>query len=181
MSHRVDGQALRQVMRRVPTPVTVVTAAGPEEPRGITIGSFTSVSLDPPLVSFNVEKKAQMHEVLASADRFVVHLLGDEQAHLSNHFALPGLSGDEQFFSIPHRLDEHGIPLLEDALVRFHCRRYACYEAGDHSIFVGEVLRLEDGRTGRALLYHDQAYHRIGEEVQPSVFVPVKRASSEAL
>ncbi|NNE36302.1 MAG: flavin reductase, partial [Rhodothermales bacterium] len=65
-------------MRRVASPVTVVTAGRGDEARGITIGSFTSASLDPPLITFNLSRRARMHSLLPRTDRFVVHVLGDD-------------------------------------------------------------------------------------------------------
>jgi len=172
---------LRTVMRRVPAPVTVVSAAGTDEARGITIGSFTSVSLDPPLISFNVAQDAQMHAVIQEASRFVVHILTDEQAHLSNHFAVPDLSGAEQLAEVEHRLDDHGTPLLDDVLARLTCTPYAYYEAGDHTIVVGEVVDLDLDAAQEPVLYFDRRYCAVGEEVKLlSLFSPVKRASSDA-
>lgn len=177
---RVDGDALRGVMRRLPSPVTVVTARGPSGARGITIGSFTSTSLDPPLICFNVEKEAQMHDVLASASRYAVHILGEDQAYLSDHFAIPDRTGEEQFASVAYHLGPHGMPILDGVLAVLHCAHYAAYEAGDHSIFVGEVVDIEEGASGGPLLYFNRAYRRVGSAVSPSVVPSVKRASSDA-
>src|SRR5690606_11818136 len=138
----VDGERLRAVMRRLPSPVTVVTVQGEREMRGITIGSFTSTSLDPPLISFNVEQAAQMHDFLVGATHYAVHLLGVDQAHLSDHFAMPERTGAEQFASVAFHRDARGTPVLDDVLAVLHCTHYAVYEAGDHSIFVGEVVEV---------------------------------------
>ena len=177
---KIDGDRLRAVMRRVPSPVTVVTAAGPEEVRGITIGSFTSVSLDPPLISFNVSRAARMHGLITSAERFAVHVLSDHQAHLSDHFALPDRTGAEQFADVEHEVNLHGTPVLEDALAVFHCRPYAVFEAGDHSLVIGEVLDVETSSEGGPILYYNRSYCGIGEEVAVDLFSPVKRTSSDA-
>ena len=152
-------------MRRVPSPVTVVTAAGPDERRGMTVGSFTSVSLDPPLVSFNVALDAQMHDLIADAKHFAVHILSDQQAQLSNNFAVPDRTGEEQFAAIPHRLDANGTPILEDALAVFFCTRYATYPAGDHTLVVGQVLDIEAGLDGSPLVYFDRSYRHLGDKV----------------
>ena len=165
-------------MRRLPSPVTVVTAGGVREPRGITIGSFTSTSLEPPLVSFNVELAAQMHDVLAAAGHYAVHLLGDAHAHLSDRFARPDRTGEEQFDGLAYHRDAHGTPVLDGVLAVLHCVPYAVYEAGDHSIFVGEVVDIEEGGPGQPLLYFNRAYRRVGEPVAPPAFLtPVKRSS----
>ncbi|MDX1548725.1 MAG: flavin reductase family protein [Rhodothermales bacterium] len=174
----IDGQALRQAMRRIPSPVTVVTAAGEGEVRGITIGSFTSVSLDPPLISFNVDQAAQMHPLIMQAERFAVHVLTEAQAHLSNHFAVKDRTGAEQFAAVPYRLDAHGTPILEDVLAVFHCTRYAVYPAGDHSLILGAVYRIEEGGAAGPILYFDRSYRRIGGEAEVRSFSTVKRGSS---
>ena len=98
-------------MPQVPSAVTVVTAGREDELGGMTIGSFTSVSLDPLLISLNVACEAQMHDLIVGAERFAVHLLSDEQAVLSNHFSVLDHRGDEPFAAIPYRLDPCGITI----------------------------------------------------------------------
>lgn len=179
MSEPVDGETLRQVMRRVPSPVTVVTAADATEARGITIGSFTSVALKPPLVCFNVNHDAQMHDVILDASRFAVHVLGEEQAPLANHFAVPDLSGAEQLRAVPHVINEHGTPVLDDVTAVLHCVHHDVFTAGDKSIIIGRVVDVQvtDGRG--AVLYYRRTYHGIGEELRSTLLSPVKRASNE--
>jgi flavin reductase (DIM6/NTAB) family NADH-FMN oxidoreductase RutF len=162
----VDGEALRGAMRRIAAPVVVVTTEAGGEPRGATIGSFTSVSLGPPLVSFNVTRGTTLHGALCQADRFAVHLLGAEHAALAAHFALPDLPGEAQFAPFPHRRFADGHPpLLEGTLGVLVCRAESRFAAGDHSIFVGRVEAVLPGRDGAPLLYHRQAYRGVGEEV----------------
>lgn len=157
----ISGDDLRAVMQRVPAPVTVVTTAGSAEARGATIGSFTSVSLDPPLVSFNVELESQMHEVLGEASHFAVHLLSDEQSQLCQHFALPDQPGAQQLAEVPHRLNGHGIPVIEEAPAVIHCRLYNTVEAGDHSIIIGKVIRLEVRDIRPPILYYNRDYRGV--------------------
>ena len=166
-------------MRRVPSPVTVVTAAGPDEVRGITIGSFTSVSLAPPLISFNVDHAAQMHDLIVAAERFAVHILADTQAHLSNHFAVKDRSGAEQFSSVAFRADAHGTPILEGALTVFHCTRFAVYPAGDHSLVLGQVYRIDEQADGAPILYFDRSYRTVGGAAEVPAASTVKRGSNE--
>lgn len=175
----VDGEALRGVMRHVPSPVVVVTAAGEEEARGITIGSFTSVSLEPPLISFNVGRDTRMFGVITAARRFAVHLLGEEQAHLCNRFALPDLSGAAQFEDVPHQVDSEGTPVLKDVLAVLHCSRYAVYDAGDHVILLGEIVGIAQVREGAPILYYNRDYRSVGEAVRVSLLEPVNRVSSD--
>ncbi len=177
--HVMDGAQLKAVMRHVPSPVTVLTTAMHGEIRGATIGSFTSVSLDPPLISFNVQHGTQMHDALVDAPWYTVHILADTQAYLSNHFAIPNRSGDEQFASVPHHLDANGIPVLDESLAVLACRAYRMFEAGDHTVCIGEVIRVEapDGEA-QPLIYFDRSYRAIGNEVQSVLLSSTNRGSN---
>lgn len=179
MPESVDGETLRQVMRRVPSPVTVVTASNAEEARGITIGSFASVSLEPPLVCFNVNHTAQMHDVIMAAPRFAVHVLSEEQAPLAPHFAIPDRTGAEQFRSVPHVIDEYGVPILDGASAVLHCVHHDVFTAGDKSIIIGRVVDVDVYDGGGAVLYYERTYRGVGDELMSTVLSPVKRASSE--
>lgn len=178
MESSIKGETLRTIMRQVPSPVTVVTASGAEEVRGITIGSLTSVSLDPPLVSFNVHQEARMHEVITSTERFVVHVVTEEQIHLCQHFAEPDLTGVEQFEALRFRRDDHGTPVLEDVLAVLFCEVHTRFGAGDHTIVVGRVVEVEE-YEGEPVIYHQRTYRGVGDVVQSNVLAPVNRSSSD--
>lgn len=180
MPEPVDGDTLRAAMRRVPSPVTVVTVCGPDDVRGITIGSFTSVSLDPPLICFNVSVEAATHQFLSGASRYAVHILGEEQAHLANHFAIPDLTGTEQFELVSHTVDEHGTPILDEVTTVFHCVPHAAFEAGDHTVFVGKVVSIDNAPDRGAVLYYKQTYRGVGSELRSSLLSPVNRVSSDS-
>lgn len=179
MPEAVTGETLRQVMRRVPSPVTVVTAADAHEARGITIGSFTSVALEPPLICFNVNHEAQMHDVLLAAPRFAVHVLNEEQAHLANHFAVPDLTGAEQLRTVPHRIDDQGTPVLDDVTAVLHCTHHDVFTAGDKSIIIGRVEAVQHNEDRGAVLYYKRTYRGVGEELRSTLLSPVKRASND--
>lgn len=179
MPESVDGETLRHVMRRVPSPVTVVTAADAHEARGITIGSFTSVALEPPLICFNVNHDAQMHDVLLNAPRFAVHVLSEAQAPLATHFAVPDRTGAEQLQPVPHIINEHGTPVLDDATAVLHCQHHDVFTAGDKSIIVGRVVEIEANDDGGAVLYYHRTYRGVGDELRSTLLSPVKRASNE--
>ncbi len=161
----VDGKQLRQMMRRAPSPVVVVTARNEGRSRGITIGSLTSVSLDPPLVSFNVGRSSQMYPVIYGAPTFVVHLLGSEHTPLADWFARPDLSPEEQFEGIAYRPGPGGAPILDEAPAVMVCRASAVLEVGDHIIVVGEVTHVERRRAFDAFVYYERAYHHIGGRI----------------
>ena len=170
----------RASMRRVPSPVVVVTAQGPQEARGITIGSFSSVALDPPLVSFNVARDSSMFGVMEACERFAVHVLGENQAHFAKQFAVPGLSGPEQFEAVPHERDAHGTPILEGGSAVFHCRPHDSILAADHRLYVGRVVEVEERPDQGAVLYYKSDYRGVGKELPSTRLAPVKRASNDS-
>ena len=180
MPEPVEGRVFRAAMRRVPSPVVVVTAAGADEARGITIGSFTSVALNPPLVSFNVGRESRMYEVMESCSRFAVNVLGEEQAALATRFAEPDLTGPEQFENVPHTRDAYGTPLLDDVTARLHCTPHDAVPAGDHVLYVGLVVGVDEQPDRGAVLYYKSGYRGVGSELRSTELSPVKRVSSES-
>jgi flavin reductase (DIM6/NTAB) family NADH-FMN oxidoreductase RutF len=167
-------------MRRVPSPVVVVTAAGNDDARGITIGSFTSVALDPPLVSFNVARDSQMYPLMETCSRFAVNVLGEGQAHLAERFAEPDLSGVEQFEGVPHTRDAHGTPMLDGVSARLHCVPHDAVPAGDKTLYMGLVVQVDEQPDRGAVLYYKSSYRGVGSELPSTELSPVKRVSSES-
>lgn len=158
----INGETLRAVMRHVPSPVVVVTTQAEGEVRGATLGSFTSVSLDPALISFNVSKTARMHELLAQASVFAVHILREDQASTSLHFAGNKAQGLDQFEGIAYTLDEATqLPILEEVLGVLICTPYAQYDAGDSSLFLGEVKLAHANEDGDPFLYYKRTYQTV--------------------
>lgn len=180
MSQPVEGDVFRATMRRVPSPVVVVTAQGRADTRGITIGSFTSVALDPPLVSFNVGRASRMYEVMETCSRFAVNVLSEEQVHLAKRFAVPGITGEEQFKAVPHVRGEEGTPLLDDVTARFLCIPHDSVVAGDHTLYVGLVVDVEEPPDQGAVLYYQSTYRGVGSELSSTELSPVKRVSSDS-
>lgn len=165
------GDALRAILRAVASPVVVVTVAVDGETRGATIGSFASVSLSPPLVSFNVTHGTRLHDALGEADTFAVHLLAADQAALASHFARadPGSGSgqalDSQMAGVAHTEPQDGPVRLDGTLGTLACTVAARVAAGDHTVVIGEVTDLVPGRDAAPLLYYRQSYRGVGEEV----------------
>ena len=159
-----SGDALRRALRDLPTPVVVVTTRAGGAPRGATIGSFTSVSLDPPLVSFNVTHGSALHTALGEGESWAVHLLAARQADVAEHFARPDLDGADQLAPFAHVAGD-GPPLLRGTLAILMCAPHARFEAGDHTVFVGHVTGIVEGGGHEPLLYYRQSYRGVGDEV----------------
>ena len=137
--------------------VTIVTTEHEGKPFGMTVASFASLSLHPPLVLVCVEKNVKTHDAIASAARFGVSILGADQADLSNRFAS---RIDDKFASVDLIRGELGIPLIDNALTSLECYLHAQLAGGDHTIFVGEVAAIRT-RAGAPLLYFRSGYREM--------------------
>ncbi len=124
---------------------------------GLTVGSLVSLSLSPPLVGVSVSRQAAMHELLRRTEGFALSLLAGDQEAIAQHFAR-GVPPLAHWHGIATRPEAEGAPLLEDAIGWLECRTAAEHEAGDHTLFVGEVLAAERGRPALPLVYVDQRY-----------------------
>lgn len=138
-----DPRLLRDAFGRFATGVTVVTIAGPDGPMGFTANSFSSLSLDPPLVLWAPARSSSRFAPFAAARHFVIHILGADQADLCSRFARSGAAFD----GLPFDWNSESVPVLPHTLARFECEQHATHEGGDHLIVVGRVLRaaLRDG------------------------------------
>lgn len=152
----IDGAVFRQLCGRFPTGVVVLTTTMRDaRPVGMTANSFTSVSLEPPLVSVNVDHHAAMHRHMAGAERFAINILESRQEALSRRFAE---EHPDRFDGVGYRLSDGGLPLLDGALAALECSRHTAFEAGDHTIVIGEVTGGQVGE-GRPLLYYRGGYY----------------------
>ena len=154
----MTGEELREVMRRFPAPVAVVTARFDDEHFGLTVGSLVSLSLDPPLVGISIGKDSSSHEPIRGAGGWAVSLLKGSQAHVAQHFARSGIPPVALWVGVKVRDGARG-PLLEEALGWLECRTISEHEAGDHTVFVGEVESIELGANGEGLIYRGGRYH----------------------
>jgi flavin reductase (DIM6/NTAB) family NADH-FMN oxidoreductase RutF len=123
----------------------------------MTANSFTSVSLDPPLVSINVDRATDFHPVITAADGFVINVLGSDQEATSRRFA--GTPA-RRFEGVGYRRTQRGRVVLDGVIAAIECERFGVFEAGDHSIVVGRVIGGEV-HDGRPLLYFRGGYHAL--------------------
>ena len=151
------GDDLRALMRRFPAGVAVVTVDVEGERLGLTVGSLVSLSVEPPLVGVSVSRTAALHELLRRAGAFAASLLAEGQEALAQHFAR-GVPPLAHWRGVPVRDDAEDAPLVDGAIGWLRCRLWREYEAGDHTLFVGEVTSAELGRPSATLVYVDRAY-----------------------
>ncbi len=147
-------------MRRFPSGVAVVTIDRNGERLGLTVGSLVSLSLEPPLVGVSISRQAAMHELLREAGGFAVSLLAGGQESLAQHFAR-GVPPIALWHGIATREGAAGAPLLAGALGWLECRLWAEYEAGDHTLFVGEVASVEAGPPASPLVHVGSGYQTL--------------------
>lgn len=159
----MDQTVLRRALGRYPTGVAVVTALAGGERIGMTVNSFASVSLDPPLVQFSVNRAAHSYRLWTTAPHFVVNLLRHDQADLSHRFARPLV---DKWSGVRHQAGVGGAPVLANALCVFECSTWAQYDGGDHVILLGKVetLTAPDGEGPEPLVFHAGSYRKLARE-----------------
>ncbi len=155
-----DPRALRDGFGRFATGVCVVTArTGDGERLGMTVNSFSSVSLDPPLVLFSVAASAKGIEAWRGVGHYAVNVLASNQQEISNRFAR---AMSDKWGGLEIEAGEHGAPLIPGALARFQCRAEHQYPGGDHTIFVGRVTALDAPRPhAEPLVFHAGRYREL--------------------
>jgi flavin reductase (DIM6/NTAB) family NADH-FMN oxidoreductase RutF len=156
-----DPREFRRALGCFATGITVVTTVSRDSGMiGVTANSFNSVSLDPPLVLFSLDRRAYSLPVFHEAGQFAINVLSDDQRHLSAIFAAPLI---DKWEGVDYELWDTGCPILRHALANFECKTQHIYDGGDHLIFIGRVRKQRWSRTGAPLLYFRGAYHKIGE------------------
>ncbi len=152
-----DPRAFRRALGNFATGVTIMTAAVDGRKVGVTANSFNSVSLDPALILWSIDKRSTSYEVFNDASHFAVNILAADQIDLSNQFARPK---DDKFVGIECEEGAGGAPLFSDCAARFQCAMHQQVDGGDHWILIGKVIAFDDfGRS--PLLYHQGAYSSV--------------------
>jgi flavin reductase (DIM6/NTAB) family NADH-FMN oxidoreductase RutF len=153
----MSGEELREVMRRFPAPVAVVTTELDGERFGLTVGSLVSLSLGPPLVGISIGKDSSSHEPIRLAAGWAASLLGADQIAIAQHFARSGIPPVALWTGVEVRDGARG-PLVEGAIGWLECRTVSEHDVGDHTIFVGEVESTELGAEARGLVYRNSEF-----------------------
>ena len=148
---KIDPSEFRRALSSFATGVAVVTALNERgENVGITVSSFNSVSLEPPLILWSVGKDSFSYDTFAAAEYFAVHILAAHQGDLCDRFAQ---RGDDKFDGLDCRAGVHDVPVLPEFAACFECSTEHVYPGGDHKIIVGRVHRFEE-REAEPLIYH---------------------------
>jgi len=153
------GADLRGLMRLWPHGVSILSVDVEGDRMGVTVSSLVSLSLEPPLIGVSIGKEASCYELLRSARRFAVSLLGAEQEELARRFAA-GYPPIVHWEDVPTR-EGQVAPLIEGALGWIEAETRAEADAGDHTFFIANVLSIEHGPSHHALVYRESTYHSV--------------------
>lgn len=158
---KVDSRTFRKALGCFPTGVAVITTIKPDaEPIGVTVSSFTSVSLDPPLVLFCLDAKNTNFQAFLDSGFFVVNVLREEQREVSIRFA--SRSEQSRFAGLDCSAWTTGAPVIPGCLANLECRTVAIHEEGDHHVIVGRVEKLAYSQAGQPLIYWRGNYAALG-------------------
>jgi flavin reductase (DIM6/NTAB) family NADH-FMN oxidoreductase RutF len=157
----LDPEVLRRAMRAWTTGVAVVTATHDGEQYGMTVNSFTSISLEPPLVSVALKQLTHTHDLVVKSGMFAVTVLTAEQKELSDRFAgkIPNIT--DRFEGVPTNALSINAPLLEGGMAYLNCSVVNSIPAGENTLFIAEVIAATGDGEGDPLVYHNRVYWRL--------------------
>ncbi len=156
----IDSESLRRAMRAWTSGVTIVTAAHGGQRYGMTVNSFTSISLDPPLISVALRRLTHTHALIEQSGEFAVTILAADQGALSDRFAgkIPGVI--DRFDGVETERLLLDAPLIKGGVAFFNCRVVQSIPAGENTLFIAQVIAVEEGK-GEPLVYHNRVYWKI--------------------
>lgn len=172
MTVTVDPRDLRTAFGKFATGVTVITVRSGDEEHGMTANSFSSVSLDPPMLLVCVSKRARSLGVITRSGQFGVSVLAEDQQAISDHFAGKPVFESVVFSSLG------GVPTIKGAIAQFGCRLDSVHDAGDHAILVGQISHYAYCE-GRPLLYQDGGYRELSDPAGPCLHNQNENAKRE--
>ncbi len=155
------SEQLRQVMRCWSSGVAVVTSWDGSSRHGMTVNSFTSVSLNPPLVTVTLANGTRTHALVARSGVFAVTILAYDQRNIADRFAGRIPEDGDRFAGVATRSLASGAPLIEGGLAFLDCRVIFSYPMEASTLFIGQVVQAAQGSDGAALLYRNREYHRM--------------------
>lgn len=152
----IDPRTFRNVLGRYPTGVALITSQSGAQRLGMVVGSFTSISLDPPLVGFYPAKSSRTWPLIASTGRFCVNVLSSDHVEICKRFAA---AGEDKFAGLSHAGSPGGLPLIDGISAWIECRIDIVHEIGDHYLVVGVVEALGEAEGLAPLVFHRGGYH----------------------
>lgn len=161
ITHEEFTRSLRDTLGMFATGITVVTTRTPDgEPLGLTVNSFNSVSLDPPLIAWSLARHLPFVSAFEQCEYYAVNVLAAGQEEISNLFAG---RAEDKFSRVEHDEGMYGVPLLRGCCARFECRNTVRHEGGDHILFLSEVVRF-DHEARSPLIFHGGSYRRLAAD-----------------
>jgi flavin reductase (DIM6/NTAB) family NADH-FMN oxidoreductase RutF len=161
----LDSEQLRHAMRAWTTGVTVVTAIHNGQRYGMTVNSFTSISLEPPLVSLALKKLTHTHELVEKSGEFSVTTLASNQKELSDRFAGKHPEVKDRFEGVLTERLSIDAPLIKGGIAYFNCRVVNSIPVGENTLFVAEVIDAQGDGTGEPLVYHNRVYWKLTTQI----------------
>ena len=156
-------EAYKEVMSHWPSGVAIVTCEFEKQHYGMTVSSFTSVSLHPPMISICVDKRAQLCAILAQSKRFAVNILDSSQVELAKAFADHKLDMSERFSRAEFDLSKTESPVLKQCLGWVDCHVHSAHDTGDHVIYLGEVKKAKTLEQKDPAIFYRRGWHRVSE------------------
>lgn len=158
----IDPADFRKVLGNYPTGVCVITALNEGKPAGMVVGTFTSVSLDPPLVGFFPDKSSSSWPLIEKAGHFCVNVMGSDQQDVCRSVSA---KGEAKFVGVEYAVSDHNLPIIANSIASIECELYSVTEAGDHWFVLGRVLRMETVREDDPMLFHLGRYGGFAERM----------------
>ena len=157
----LDPEKLRQSMRAWSSGVTIVTAATPNEQHGMTVSSFTSVALEPPMVIVSLQTSSRTHDLVSQANAFGITILAQDQQGISERFAGRGDDEEDRLAGVETESMVTGAPFLKGGLAYLDCRVSQAIPVGSNTLFLAEVVAAQGDGEGQPLVYHDRKYCKL--------------------
>ena len=168
LSGSMDTKAFRSALGSFPTGVAIITTIGTDGlPVGLTCNSFSSVSLDPPLVSWGLRLNSKNLAAFKGASAFAINILAEDQTELSGRFAKS--EGPAKFNGVAWRAGYAGVPVIDNCVAAFECEKFAEHLAGDHVLFLGKVNFFSRGREENSLVFYKGAYMMLTQSLRELV------------
>ena len=159
----LDPEQLRRSMRAWTSGVAIVTASHAGEQHGMTVSSFTSIALEPPVIIVSLQTDSRTHDLVVGSNAFAVTILGEDQQELSDRFAGRVPDTEDRLAGVETETLVTGLPFIKGGLAYLDCRVSQTIEVGTNTLFLGEVVSARGNGEGQPLVYHNQKYRKLSK------------------